>query len=467
MSGEKKRIVIISDTHLAGGHDDPLEDHVWQGEPLRRFIEDELGKSAEGQTGDIELIVNGDFLEFVQAFPEAFRAEDRNRGFTEEESLFKLRAILDGHPTIFAALKAFQEDLGNKVTIMAGNHDVDLYWESVQTVLREAAGPLHFELGEDWYERHDGRLHIAHGHQRDPANKFEHWDEPFAFMPSGERCLETCPGTRFVIGFVNPVDARFPFIDNVKPFMRLLWVLVYYDVPGATWAAMLLARFAVKDPGAMLKTSSETGPPNSAFERRQQALRDAMKDDGFMSKLVDLAVDLDFFMTDVDELRPYLRTPDGLVDFLSEILNRGWFDRLPPVPEPAREGNLMSIGADGAEEQGHVLGLARERLLGVVQDLSHAAAERAEKGAEIVVCGHTHVPAYEVEDDYVYYNTGSWTRYLQADEEKNLTLERLQDGEGFPYDLWYVDVRLGEDGILRSARHLFESGTSGANHPEG
>jgi hypothetical protein len=81
-----------------------------------------------------------------------------------------LESILQVHPDIFAELVSFQHN-GNLVTIAAGNHDVDLFWPKVQQRLREAAGVrLRFELGEEWVERHGGRLQIGHGHMSDVVN---------------------------------------------------------------------------------------------------------------------------------------------------------------------------------------------------------------------------------------------------------------------------------------------------------
>jgi hypothetical protein len=84
-----------------------------------------------------------------------------SRDFTQE-----LDWILRGHADIFDELKKFQGDKegGNRVTLFAGNHDIDLYWDHVQSDLRKAAGNLNIELGSDWYKRYGNRLWIGHGH---------------------------------------------------------------------------------------------------------------------------------------------------------------------------------------------------------------------------------------------------------------------------------------------------------------
>src|SRR5205814_2073868 len=122
---------------------------------LTSFIS-EMGQSAEGQEGAIELFINGDFLEFAQVLPEAYQLNSSSAWCTEKESLAKLEAIISGHPEIFGALKDFQ-GLGNAVTFAAGNHDVDVYWHDVQKRIQQVAGPIRFELGVDICRRYDER----------------------------------------------------------------------------------------------------------------------------------------------------------------------------------------------------------------------------------------------------------------------------------------------------------------------
>jgi hypothetical protein len=50
-----------------------------------------------------------------------------------------------------------------------------------------------------------------------------------------------------------------------------------------------------------------------------------------------------------------------------------------------------------------------------------------------------------------YYNTGSWTRSLPWEKDKDLTLERLKDESWFPYNLLYLRVEQQADGTLASS----------------
>lgn len=143
---EKLVTIIVSDLHLGGGAADPGDDHVYQNAEFSTFIQEQKN-TKEGQSGDIELIINGDFLEFAQVRPDVYTLGSSKYWCSVDESLQKLEAILSGHANVFGALKEFQT-CGNSVTIAAGNHDVDLYWDRVRKRLQEEIGSVRFELGD-------------------------------------------------------------------------------------------------------------------------------------------------------------------------------------------------------------------------------------------------------------------------------------------------------------------------------
>ena len=192
--------LIVSDLDVGGGPADKGDDHVYHRNQLVDFVRREAA-TPEGQAGRLELLFNGDFLEFAQTNVAAFSHLSDERWCTELESLSKLETIIAGHPDIFESLEAFQRP-GNVVTIAAGNHDVDLYWGKVQARIRAVAGKdVRFEIGQEWVERYGGKLQIGHGHMSDPANRFNHWDRPIVGGPYGIECLEMCPGTLFMAAF--------------------------------------------------------------------------------------------------------------------------------------------------------------------------------------------------------------------------------------------------------------------------
>ena len=132
---DQKRItLIVSDLHMGDGKTG--DDFVFDKDQFVKFLRAQLA-TPEGQKGEIELIINGDFLEFVQVNPEAYSLKSARYWCSEAESLAKLDCILRGHSKVFAALKEFQQGRAgqNRVTLFAGNHDVDLYWDEVHRAL--------------------------------------------------------------------------------------------------------------------------------------------------------------------------------------------------------------------------------------------------------------------------------------------------------------------------------------------
>ena len=211
---QKRVTLIVSDLHMGDGT--AGDDFVDDTHQFSTFVKSQAAK-AEGRDGQIELIINGDFLELVQVFPEAYQASSSLHWCSESESVQKLDRILSGHPAVFDALKEFQSQ-GNQVTLFPGNHDVDLHWPAVQERLRQRVPGINIETNKVAYERYGGRLHISHGHffpSIDPANGFTTPENPILNDVNPPR-LEMCAGTLFMVKFVNLMEAKYPFADNLK-----------------------------------------------------------------------------------------------------------------------------------------------------------------------------------------------------------------------------------------------------------
>ena len=446
-----RTVILVSDLHLGGGPSDPLDDLVQGGMPFVDLL-NELIASPEGQRGELELIINGDFMEFVQVLPEVFTPPASDLWCTVEESKAKLEAILSGHPKIFDGLARLQAtgegERRNKVTIAAGNHDVDFYWPEVQNRIREVAGPVEFELRSEWYERFDGRLQINHGHHYDPANSFENWDEPFRFE-SGTR-LEMCPGTLFVVSFVNQLEERFPFADNVRPVGRLISLLRKEDRSSFRAVAWLLAGFMLRHSGAMLGVSAD----GEGLDEMHVA--DTIQfDDDYAGQVLEKAQAHlpDRGLSDLPTLRGAIPDEESARHLFLDLLAAGGLDALPPLPEAG--DNLLSANNEDSE----LLGVLKAGKIDNLQLMRDQATERAfEKDkAEVLVIGHTHLPDeyHDPEDGrWVYYNTGTWIRFLVLGKEQDVTLDELADEDSFPFELYYVKV-WEEGDKLRSERVLF------------
>lgn len=408
-----------------------------------------------------ELVINGDFLDFVQASPwrgaelEASTTEDIPLCFAEHHSIDKLHAIYRAHQPVFAALGQFlAKNQNNRITVLPGNHDADFFWPNVAEEFTQMACPeghqeqVQVVLSDSYRPDRVDWLWIEHGQQHDPVNSFflggePRWNRdkrPIFLAADGEQRLLECTGTRFLIRFLNRLDAQYPFVDNVKPFSRFIRIFgMSALVPG--WGP-LDAAVAV---GAMLKYLAVTGmtrredlltveaPDGStlpdplvawlarAGKTEQSRLASSIKAQGLT-----LGMPLEMAVTRPDEseqLRTFLAQRPELLEGIGEQ---------DPSLLGGTEGTLTLRAGFKANE---------------TEDL-FAAAEKVfatHPGVTTVAMGHTHEPI-DRSGAFRYFNTGCWTRYYQfTQDEKTKPWKLLRDRsyEHFPYRLLYVLVKPG------------------------
>lgn len=431
----RPQTLIVSDLHLGGGRFDPGDDHVYQGGQLERFVRGRLA-SDEGQAGQIELFFNGDFLEFAQVNQQAYRSPSTDFWCSEAESVEKLESILCGHDKIMLALRDFQVQ-GNQVTIAAGNHDVDLCWPAVQTRLKQCIGDsLKFEIGAEWIERYDGKLQIGHGHVMDPANSFKHWAAPILDGPDGPR-LEMCPGTLFMVRFVNGLEAAYPFADNLHPVQNLATVLLREDTGGFASAGWMLLKFAGRHPKTLSSESS-----SNIGKQHLQRLQD---DDNFAEKLTAACTKLGGDWS-AKGLRQKIINEEELAQLMMRLLGALPFsewERLFAYRSPAVLG--------GGEKTLGMIAKARNFGRETLRDLARSRIDE-NPTAEVIVMGHTHLTDEKRFEHGHYLNPGSWTRYLDLEQHPNLKLEDLKDETRYPYALNYITVNCAGSGAPIDAR---------------
>lgn len=446
---QKPITIVLSDLHVGGGKSDPGDDHVSQKNQFSRLLSRDIPGS---EAGKVELIINGDFLEFAQVRTDAYTLNSAKYWCSETESLEKLSAMVSGHEDIFLGLREFVAR-GNEITIAAGNHDVDLYWPKVQAKIRSIVGTVSFEVGQVWYSRYDGKLTISHGHMFDPANVFKKWESPILKGPRGVKRLEMCAGTLFMVKFVNWLEFKYPFADNIKPVTVLADLLSKEPNSGYEAAVWVLTRFAVRHPRSALSSKTQSPPQTDFGAALIQKL--ALNDD-FAQQIADLYPLMGERKTTVRGARKRLRTEDQLLDFMKDVLVKLFPNDWLPV---LRLLGRTSLG----------VGQGRKRSLSVVrsgiskdkENLRERAKSRlANSRAEIVVCGHTHQPdewrGPMGTSDGGYFNPGSWTRFLDISKIPNLTLADLKREEDFPYQLNYVRVEQPSKGNLRAEMICYE-----------
>jgi len=181
---------VVSDMHLTEVQEPDLQRPLWMAYKHREFFIDDdfaafLDHMQKEVKGPVELVLNGDIFDFdsVTAVPGEDRRVNwlehaRGLGSEEWQSEFKMKIIIDDHPRWFEALGEFIAS-GHRAVFVVGNHDVELYWPSVQRMVCEALGaPTPANIGEEkddepvvfcnWFYLSGGDTYISHGHQYDP-----------------------------------------------------------------------------------------------------------------------------------------------------------------------------------------------------------------------------------------------------------------------------------------------------------
>jgi UDP-2,3-diacylglucosamine pyrophosphatase LpxH len=219
-------VVFVSDSHIGG---DPGCDGFESPAELRELFEELAARE-----GPVELILAGDFFDFLQIgkVPEG----------TDRASLTVSRPEYE---SMFAALRSLREKEGKRVIYLPGNHDAEGWWNpEIQEALRRLGlidDFAYYYLAS--MEAGGGRrvIYCEHGNQLDPANTVEDYHDS----------LDTPLGHHVVMDFtrrVAPYGEISPGLDLAE--IKMVYPLVaiprwiasryFYDFTGKVAAYLLL-----------------------------------------------------------------------------------------------------------------------------------------------------------------------------------------------------------------------------------
>src|SRR3990167_2902466 len=212
----KKFKIVVSDLHIGKGRFLPngtlniYEDFDSEDRLIELL---QYYTSGDFKGSDIEFIANGDFFNSIQIdykgyFPDVI---------TEKISIEKIKSALRGHPRLFDILKTFNMDGNHSITFIVGNHDPDLLWEGVRSVLRERiGGRINFHNISYIV---DG-VYVEHGNQYEAVNRFEP-KRFFLTKDLPEPILNLPWATLFIINYLTKVKRNRPWVDKVRPFRHM------------------------------------------------------------------------------------------------------------------------------------------------------------------------------------------------------------------------------------------------------
>jgi UDP-2,3-diacylglucosamine pyrophosphatase LpxH len=223
-------VVFVSDSHIGG---DPGCDGFESPAELEALFEE-----LRARQGPVELILAGDFFDFLQ-IGEVPEGKDR-ASLTMDRPEYK---------NLFAALGRFREAEGKRVIYLPGNHDAESFWNpGIQETLRERGLVdefAYYYLASVEVGGERRVIYCEHGNHLDPANTVEDYHDR----------LDTPLGHHVVMDFtrrVAPLGEVSPGLDlsEIKMVYPLVaipgWVTsrYFYDFAGKVAAYLLLPLLA-------------------------------------------------------------------------------------------------------------------------------------------------------------------------------------------------------------------------------
>lgn len=229
-----RTVYVISDLHLGGSTDFqmcPPENRA----RLANFIRN-LGvqESRQGRAQDVELVIAGDFVDFLAEETIDDDGVSRFSAFTKdlEHARTKFRQLLkhvdgdrDKEVQVFAAIRCFCAR-GHRLSVLLGNHDLELSLPLVREELVRALSddkPARLQFLYDGEILSIGDLRIDHGNRADGWNQIFH-DDLRRFRSAATRGeldpradFKPPPGSMLVVDIMNDLKKSLPFVDLLKP----------------------------------------------------------------------------------------------------------------------------------------------------------------------------------------------------------------------------------------------------------
>jgi UDP-2,3-diacylglucosamine pyrophosphatase LpxH len=446
------RVIVISDLHL-GGAIPAMMSHAME---LAAFIND-LPLRLQGEEA-LELVIAGDFIDFL-----AIALNNQHEAWTDSpgRAVDKLNLAMHGQDApVYKALGGFVQS-GHRLTVMVGNHDLEMAIPAVQQAFCENVGVSRHQIifvddGQAWRV---GNALVEHGNRYDGAN-LNDWQGLRATISAWSRGevppnpLDVSAGSQIVEQVVNPLKRRYPFIDILQPQGELLGYLLLAMEPALKYDFKKIRHLIG---GAFdIARARRLGPPRAERNVAYVTSEDALLGKPLDTQNLDKLLGLDPFSLSEREvgardwIREFLRNPgDNLANFLKNKQ---------AIPAD-RLCQLQKVIAEMIDDNDSL------NPAGEMEQYSRNALRLCKgTGVEVVVMGHTHKPTQVGEPKKAsYINTGTWVDYIGVPRG---ALEQNKEGEAqlqcWLSDLYYdkgvrgfrphwADLRIETDGRVSKA----------------
>lgn len=368
---------------------------------LADFIDGLPKRLAGGEV--LDLVIAGDFVDFLSEAPFAPWTPNPSLALEKLGHVVGTPGSGAGFSPVFDALGRHVA-AGHRLTVMLGNHDLELTLPPVQdALLRRIGADLHqvaFLFDGRAYRR--GGALIEHGNRYDDANAndFTHLRALASVLSRGETpdektAVTVSTGSQLVTRVVSPLKKIYPFVDLLKPEGELLAYLIFALEPSLVGSYLgdfkLLfqaQRLASENPdgrlpGATQNVAGELASLDNEVRDAFPELFDAIHTPAENVGFGDL---FSGFFTSVFH------------DSISEMVKAGRpipADRLAKIRVSLRRLLDGDRSFDLSAPDGQY-GAAAARLLTI-------------PGVETVVMGHTHLArSYGPPGRATYINTGTW-----------------------------------------------------------
>jgi len=467
-----RSVYVISDLHLGGvygqtskGRGFRINTHVPE---LAEFVRQLAGSPPDGPK--LELIINGDVVDFL-AEREAVPPDWIPFTADPDSACAKLEAIAARDRPFFDALGAFL-DKNHRLTILTGNHDIELALPPVRRKLRELIG---VKPGHDYEFIGNGEAYQVGDALIEHGNRYDQWNvvsydglrrvsslisrrqpipDKYGFDPPA--------GSKMVSWVINQIKEDYKFIDLLKPETDVAVPLLLALEPGYRQILATVAKLAVQahdhrmeQPalpsvggdihaeggmdslsfGSDISTFGESSPADDEDAALEQILRDHLSGD---SSAFEAA------------LRPAGAAPEVRIG--GDISTASIVDRTLGLARLLLARDDQDIGRRLPALLKALQALQPDRSFDLdyeaVPEYTDAARELFRGGFRFVLFGHTHMAKkIEVQPGCWYLNSGTWADLMRlpaeiltagADEARAKLDPFVQDMAAGLLDRWLI-----------------------------
>lgn len=468
MTQQRRTAYIMSDLHLGGAGPQADGERGFQICTQTAALADFIDRlAAQPASSPVELVINGDFVDFLAEPADTSRSGDPTWvPLRQDEAVAQqlLATVIGRSHEVFAALRRLVAH-GHSLTVLLGNHDIELSYPAVRKTLAQQLGiPLHATLRflYDGEAYSIGNALIEHGNRYDGWNAIDYdaLRRVCSLLSRGQpipsdRKLTPPAGSQLVAQVMNPLKQRYPFVDLLKPESTAAVPLLLALEPSAKHLIVQLAKLALTAKEHKLTTPAlptRSGDISAGPHSRGESGGDL----GFRSGPVDSDAALRAVLGDAlgpDEARRFLTLlstteggalrGDGLRDG-----TRGDIAQSPIVRSPPRESMwsggvswvklLLSSGPD-ADARIPALRSALRAFCDPTlfaldkrepdDPLYRAATELLGLGRfSYVVMGHTHLARdLRIDGKGRYLNSGTWADLMRVPDEVFADDPRVSD----------------------------------------